>query len=315
MKALVATDYAPLDRLTVGEAPAPEPGPGQVLVRVEAAALNPFDLRVATGELSHVFPVEHPVVLGMEATGIVEGRGEGVTDVAVGDAVVAFTFGVAGSIAELTVGTVGPSLAARPPGLRPAEAAGIPVAAMTAAQLVDAAVTGLGANPGASILVVGATGGVGLFAVQLAARAGARVLATARPADADAVRALGASEVIDHGTAPVAAEARRLQPGGVDAVIELVHGGPDLATTAAAARPGGRLVSPHPGGPETFDGGVSGTYLHVNPTPGLLQSLVERVTSGDLVSTVGRTYPFPEAARAAVDLRVQHTWGKVVVTF
>lgn len=311
MKALVATDYAPLDELTVAEVPPPEPGPGQVLIRVEAAALNPFDLRVATGELRHVFPVEHPVVLGMEATGVVEGRGEGVTGVAVGDEVVAFTFGVAGSIAELTVAPVGPTLAARPSGVSPAEAAGIPVAAMTAAQLVD--VAGLAA--GHSVLVVGATGGVGLFTVQLAARAGARVLATARPADADRVRALGADEVIDYGTVATATEARRLQPEGVDVVVELVRGGPDLAATAAAARPGGRLVSPHPGGPETFDRGVSGTYIHVHPTPALLQSLVDRVAGGELVSTVCRMYPFPEAAQAAADLRGVHTSGKVVVVF
>jgi NADPH2:quinone reductase len=314
MKALVATDYVPLDKLTIADVPRPDAGPGQVLIRVEAAALNPFDLRVATGELRHVCPVEHPVVLGMEATGVVEALGEGVTGVAVGDAVVAFTFGVAGSIAELTVAPVGPALARRPPTLRPMEAAGLPVAAMTATQLVDVAGLASGAA-GQSVLVVGATGGVGLFTVQMAARAGARVLATARPVDADRLRALGAAEVIDYGTVATAAEARRLQPDGVDVVIELVHGGPDLATTAAAARPGGRLVSPHPGGPDSFDGDVSGTYIHVDPTDGLLQSLVDQVADGDLTVTVDRTYPFVDAPQAAADLRGQHTSGKVVVTF
>jgi NADPH:quinone reductase len=313
MKALVATDYAPLDKLAIAEVPRPEPGPGQVLIRVEAASLNPFDLRVATGELRHVFSVEHPVVLGMEATGIVETVGEGVDGIAVGDAVVAFTFGVAGSIAEHTCAAVGPTLARRPAGVEPAEAAGLPVAAMTAAQLVE--VAGLTTGAGQSVLVVGATGGVGLFTVQMAARAGARVLATARPTDADRVLALGAAEVIDYTTVDTAAEARRLEPDGVDVVIELVNGGPDLATTAAAARFGGRLVSPHPGGPESFDGGVSGTYIHVDPTDGLLQSLVDQVAGGDLTVTVDRAYPFVDAPRAAADLRELHTSGKVVITF
>jgi NADPH:quinone reductase-like Zn-dependent oxidoreductase len=315
MRALVATGYGPVEDLRLADVPAPVPGPGQVLLRVQAAAVNPFDIRLVTGELRHVFPVEHPLVLGMEAAGVVDEVGEGVTDLAPGDEVVAFTFGASGSIAERTLAAVGPNVARRPAGLDPARAASIPVAGMTAAGLVE--VSQLSADR--SVLVIGATGGVGLFLVQMAARQGARVLATAGPADAELVRALGAHATVDHtrgdGAADVVADALTLCPDGVDVVVELVHGGPDLAITAAAARPGGRLVSPHHGGPEGFDRDVSATYIHVDPVDGLLQSLVDQVAAGQLTATVDSTYPFTDAAAAAADFTTRHTCGKVVITF
>lgn len=183
MKALVSADYQPLDGLTVADLPTPSAGPGEVVVRVEAAALNPLDLALITGAMKDFFPVEHPLVVGMDAAGTVAEVGTGVTGYAPGDAVLAFT-GQAGAVAEYTVVTPGPKLARRPSALDAVRAAAIPESGMTAVCLLRA----VGLSASQSVLVIGATGGVGLYAVQLAAALGAKVIATATAQDADYVR-------------------------------------------------------------------------------------------------------------------------------
>jgi NADPH:quinone reductase len=310
VKALVSSSYGPVDELAIDEVPDPVPGPDQVLIRVEAAALNPVDVRLATGEMREMMPVEHPFVLGMDAAGVVEAVGEGVTRFSPGDAVVAFTYQGAGAIAELTLANDGPGVVLRPPGVDAVRGAAIPVAGMAAVGLVDAAPI----ESGTSVLVVGATGGVGSFVVQLARQAGARVLATAPPDDAAYVRGLGADEVLDYTSIDTTEEALRLQPGGVHVVIDLVNAGPGLATSVAATRPGGHLVSPL-GGPPTFDLDVTVTYGHVEAAEGRLAGLVDRVAAGQLRAEVGAEYAFSDSAQAVAAFVGKHTRGKVVVTF
>lgn len=309
MKALVSKSYGPVDDLTVADVPAPVPGPGQVLIRVEAAALNPIDVRLVTGELREMMPVEHPFVPGMDAAGVVDAVGDGVTRFSPGDAVVAFTYQGSGAIAELAVANDGPGIAHRPSELDAARGAALPVAGLTASHLVSAADLG----QGTSVLVVGATGGVGTFVVQLARRAGARVLATAASReDADLVVALGAHEVIDYTSADTTEEALRLAPEGVDAVIDLVNAGPGLATSAAAAKPGGRVLSPL-GGPPAFDREVTATYCHVEASDGLLDDLVRQVAAGELQVEIGARHPLYDAPRAVADFVRTHTRGKSVI--
>jgi NADPH:quinone reductase-like Zn-dependent oxidoreductase len=310
MKALTAHSYGPVDQLTHADLPVPEPGPGQVRIRVVAAALNPLDVALTTGAMRETMPVAHPFVLGLDAAGVVDAVGEGVSEFGEGDDVVAFTYPLAGAVAEYTLAAEGPQLVRRPSGLDPVQAAALPVAGMTAAGTVRDA----GVEAGKSVLIVGATGGVGSFAVQLAAEAGARVLATASAADDAYVRGLGAHETIDYTLEDTAQRALSLQPGGVDAVIDLVNAGPGLAATAAAAKPGGILVSPL-GGPPQFGGDVTAVYTHIDATPGLLQSLVDGATAGRLNVEIGASYPFAEATEAVADFVAKHTRGKVVVTF
>jgi len=309
MKALVATGYGPLDHLTVTTAPTPTPGPGQVLIKGEAAALNPLDLALVTGAMKDLFPVEHPLIVGMDAAGTVAEVGEGVTGYAPGDPVVAFV-GTGGSVAEYTVVAVGPHLAKRPEGLGPQAGAAIPESGMTATCLLRA----VGLSQGQSVLVIGATGGIGLYAVQLAKTIGARVIATASGEDAPYIRDLGAAETVDYRAGDVVKETLRLQPGGVDVVVDLINRGDALADSAAAARPGGQVVSPL-FGPADLGRGVSGVYIgSFRAEPGDLQSLADRAASGELQVEIGASYPFADAVQAVSDFAGKHLRGKVVIT-
>ena len=310
MKALVAPSYGPLDQLVVTDVPRPAPGPGEILIRVEAAALNPLDAALVVGAMREMMPVEHPFVVGMDASGVVDAVGDGVTGYAVGDEVLAYTHFHPGTIAEYTLVAEGPNVAKRPAGLDPARAAALVSTALTGETIVEA----LGAEAGRTVLVIGATGGVGSFATQLAAGAGLRVLATAGPADAEYVRALGASEVIDHTAVDTVEEALRLAPGGVDAVVDLISRGPALSGTAAVVKPGGRLVSTLMG-PERFERGVTVTYVRMATRDGRLRALAERVASGDLTVEVTATYPLDDAPKALAEFAAgRYTRGKVVVT-
>ncbi|MEU7754829.1 lipocalin-like domain-containing protein [Micromonospora sp. NPDC049101] len=310
MKALVAPSYGPIDQLTLAELAKPAPGPGQILIKLRAAALNPLDVKLATGVMREMMPVSHPFVLGLDAAGTVEAVGEGVTRFSPGDEVVAFTHPVAGAVAEYTLALDGPEVVARPETLDPVDAAALPVAAMTAAGIVEQA----GLNSGDSLLVVGATGGVGSFVVQLAAQAGVRVVATAPPSDADYVRGLGATATIDYTSADTTEEALRHVPGGVDVAVDLINAGPGLAGTAAAVKPGGLLISPA-GGPPVFDREVRATYAHIEATDGRLQRIVEATASGELRVEVSAQFPFAEAQRGVAEFAGKHTRGKVVITF
>lgn len=123
MKALVASAYGPVQQLRIRDVPAPSPGPGQVLVRVEAAALNPIDVKLVTGELRTMYPVTHPFVPGVDATGVVAAVGEGVTRFAAGDEVIAYAGAASGTIAEYVLVGAGPGLVHRPRALPTAQAA------------------------------------------------------------------------------------------------------------------------------------------------------------------------------------------------
>ncbi|WP_441248082.1 NADP-dependent oxidoreductase [Kitasatospora sp. McL0602] len=309
MKALVATDYGPLDQLAVTDHPTPVPGPGEVLVKVAAAALNPLDLALITGAMKEAFPVQHPLVVGMDVAGTVAQVGDQVTDYALGDVVVAFT-GQAGAVAEYTLATPGPLLAKRPAGLSAVQAAAIPESGLTAVCLLRT----VGVAPGESVLVVGATGGIGLYAVQLASSLGAQVIATATEADAQYVRELGAAGTVDYRAGDVVEETLRLVPGGVDVVVDLINRGDGLAATARAARPGGRLVSPL-FGPDDLGREVKGVYIGTfTAEPGDLAGLAARAAEGLLQIEVGAVYPLVDAVTAVADFAGKHTRGKIVVT-
>ena len=196
----------------------------------------------AKGFLTQALPHEFPSIVGRDFGGVVEAVGEGHTDLAVGDEVLGFipvwpTVHL-GTYAELIA--VGPELAVvrKPAGLSFETAAAIPLAGATAIGVVDAVEVG----PGAVLLVVGATGGVGSIAVQLAAQRGATVIATAKAGDEAAfVRSLGASETIDYSVANVAEAVRVRYPGGIDALIDLVDRNEALAALSSIVQDGGRI--------------------------------------------------------------------------
>ncbi|PRY45921.1 NADP-dependent oxidoreductase [Umezawaea tangerina] len=291
------------------DVPKPVPGPGGVLVRLAAAGVNPFDRKVADGmmdgSMRHVFPL----VLGIDGAGVVEEVGEGVTRFAPGDEVFGTFFqepaGI-GTYAEYaTVPETNP-LALLPAGFDPVVAAALPTAGLTAVQLVEA----LEPRAGITLLLVGATGGVGQLVVQLAAAAGAQVVATGRPGDAEMLLSLGAAEVVDHTAGPLTSRVH-----GVDAVIDLVGDGPGFAANLPAVRLGGQaLTTTFAADPAVLTSrGLRGGNFEVRGTAEALSRLAESVSDGRLNVPVEHRLPLAEAAAELVRPRSTGARGKTVL--
>jgi NADPH:quinone reductase-like Zn-dependent oxidoreductase len=223
---------------TIHELPAPVAGPDEILVRIRYVGVNPADWKVRDGLRGER---TFPLILGSDFAGVVEAVGAGVTRFVPGDRV----FGIAsehGSFAEFTV-VQGPSetaaIAKIPSGLSDEHAAALPVGALTA----SGAVGRLELPCGSTLLVVGGTGGVGGFAVQMAHAGGLHVIATARSSKLDVARAYGADEVIAYDRADVIAAVREAHPEKIDAVLHAASESDDVTGFAEIVRPGGRVLS------------------------------------------------------------------------
>jgi NADPH:quinone reductase-like Zn-dependent oxidoreductase len=303
MRAVVIAEQGASPELT--ELPTPSPGAGEVLVKVAASSLNGFDTAVVAGYLAGMMEHRYPVVLGRDFAGTVESVGAGVTRFAAGDRV----FGVVtkaflgdGGFGEYVV--VGDQLgtAAIPDGLDVATAGVLGLAGTAAVDALDAAAP----QSGETVLVSGATGGVGAIAIQYAAAAGARVIATARPgAETDLVRGLGASEVVDH-TGDLAAQVRALAPGGVDVVLHLAGDGAALAAVLAEK---GRLASTLGLGPDQHPAAVA---IMATPAVATLDRLAADAAAGRITVPVSRSYSLAEVPAAFGDF-AGGTLGKLAV--
>src|SRR3954464_905285 len=223
--------------------PEPTPSDNEILVRVHASSVNPVDNSIAAGMLAQMgVEYDYPVTLGRDYAGVVEQTGSAVSIYRPGDQVFGFLLHANptahdGSWAELITVTEELSIAPVPDGVELAIAGAAPLAGITALTLVDA----LELADGAVLLVAGATGGVGSLAVQLAPRAGARVLAPASPADETFLRELGVSDILPR-DGDVAAAVRELVPSGVDALLDVVNYAP--GSYDAALKDGARAASP-----------------------------------------------------------------------
>ncbi|MGW3622490.1 NADP-dependent oxidoreductase [Streptomyces sp. NPDC000880] len=240
MRAIAVDGFGAVPKLI--DVPQPQPAPGELLVRIEAAGVNPIDARIADGFLDGQLPHQFPLVLGVDGAGAVTAVGQGVTRFALGDRVVGRFLAPPigrGTFAEYAVIPEQSAVTPIPDRLSTTEAATLPAAGMTALELIDAT----GPHTGRTVLVVGATGGVGSFLMQLAAARGAHVIATARNADAARPRALGAAETIDHTEAPVAGQVRSAHPDGIHTLIDLVSNPEQFAELLRVLRRGGTAWS------------------------------------------------------------------------
>jgi len=243
VKAVVIDRYGGASELRIAEVPTPTPGRGQVLVKVAFAGVNPADWKDREGLVAGFYEASFPHILGFDAAGTVAALGAGVSGFAVGDRV--FTTsdhgeGVDGSYAEYLL-VAAPRLAHLPDTVALDAAAAMPVAALTAWQAVQSETRG-NLQAGQSVVIHGASGGVGSFAVQFAARAGARVATTCSAANLDFVRGLGADLALDYAADDIPAAMAAWCPRGVDVVIDAV-GGDTLPCRLDILRAGGRLVS------------------------------------------------------------------------
>jgi NADPH2:quinone reductase len=291
---------------TLQEIPTPQIAPNEVLVRVRASSVNPIDNAIASGMLKDMVEHEFPIVLGRDFAGVVEQAGSDVRSLSVGDEVFGFVPGMGptvhnGSWAELIA--VPESVATRKPDdIDAASAGAAPMAAITALSALDA----LGVSEGDTVLIVGANGGVGSFAVQLAANAGARVIAPALPEDEEYLKDLGVSEILPR-EADIAALVHERYPEGIEALLDLVSYAPEgFDTHAEVLHDDGRGASPLSAAGE----GSERHNVGAVPTPENLQRLARLLEARTIWVPVQRTYELEQAGEGLRALTTEHTQGK-----
>lgn len=307
MKAIRLHGRGGPDYLVYEEAPQPQPGPGEVLVRVAATAVIANELKwdetyqTASGVLR---PLPIP---GHDLSGVVAEIGPGVSDLAVGDAVYALlAFGRDGAEAEYAI-ALPDELAPKPRTLDNVQAAAVPLAGLTAWQ---ALFTHAGLSAGQTVLIHGAAGGVGTYAVQLARWAGARVIATASARQHDFLRELGAEEVVDYATTRFEDVVH-----DVDVVFDMV-GGDTLARSWQVAKAGGMIVSvvsPRPTQQSPRDD-VRFVWFIVEPNGEQLRQIGALLDAGRIRPIVAQVLPLAEARRAFEEAANGHARGKIVLT-
>lgn len=301
--ALSLTTYGGQEATRINTVTAPEAGHGQVLVSVRAAGLNGLDWKVREGFVRDAFPIPLPAVLGLEVAGIVEAVGPGATRFKVGDRVMGALGGL-GAYAEL-VAINEANLAPTPESLDDITAASLPVAALAAWQSLHLAGP---VRPGQRVLVHGAAGGLGAFAVQFAKRAGAFVVATASGNDVERVRALGADQVIDYRAQRFESEVR-----DIDLALDYV-GGDVLDRTWQVLSGNGVVVgTSSPAILSSTPAGLRGLWFVMKPDGALLEQFAQQVARGELKAQVGEVIPFAELPAAIERHRTGDIHGKAVV--
>jgi len=285
------------DVLRLEEAQRPEPGEGEVLLRVRAASVNPIDWKYRRGVIAR----QLPAVLGNDVSGTVErSRAPGFVE---GDDV--FGFAASGGYAELATAP-GAMIAKKPAGVSHEQAAALPVAGLTAWQaLFDHA----GLQRGQTALIAGAAGGVGHFAVQFARHAGARAIGTGSSRNRDFVLGLGAEEYVDY-TQQSVAEA----VGDVDVAFDTV-GGQTTQSLLSSVREGGTLVTIAGAAPEEAarERGVRAEHVVMRPSSEQLTRIAELVASGEVHVEIAQSFPLAEVGRAHALSESGHVRGKIVL--
>jgi NADPH:quinone reductase-like Zn-dependent oxidoreductase len=285
--------------------PRPAPGPGEVLVEVAATTFNPSEVGLRRGLLRSVFSLELPYTFGSDLAGTVVELGDGVTAFAPGDRVLGRVDG--GGAAEYAIAPA-ETLVLAPKSVPLEHAAAIPIAGVTAWQAVFEHAK---PAPGQRVLVNGAGGGIGGFAVQLAKHAGAQVIATAAPRSTDVVRRQGADQIIDYTATPIA----EALDEPLDAILNLVVLDPRRgADLASMLRPGGVLVSATVVITLPADSPVTATHFVVRNDTDDLRALVELVDAGTVTPDIAATRPFTDMAATHQDAESGRTRGKIVLT-
>jgi NADPH:quinone reductase-like Zn-dependent oxidoreductase len=304
MKAVRIHSFGGPDVLTVEEVARPKPGPREVLIRVEAAGVNPVDYKIRSGEFKPV-GLQTPLTLGRDVAGVVEEVGRDVSEVRKGDEVYAMLDRDHGSYAEYTIGQA-EHVVRKPAKLDYLHAAAVPLAAMTAWQgLFDHGKL----KAGQRVLIHGAAGGVGHFAVQFAKDRGAYVIVTAREEDRDLLRKWGADEIIDYKKERFEERVR-----DIDLVLDLIAGETQQRSWTVL-KPGGRIVSTlqPPSESEAAMHRAKGEAFMVEPNRDELAQIGRLIDEGKVSVFLQQTFPLADACRAHDHLEHDHVRGKVVL--
>jgi NADPH:quinone reductase-like Zn-dependent oxidoreductase len=311
MRAIAVAEFG--GSVALMDLPVPRIGPDDVLIRVGAAGVNPFDWKVADGALKDKREHRFPLIPGFDAAGVVERVGADVTELAEGDEVYGCLLGpvIGGGTYAEYVAAPAAIVAKMPESVGVAEAAALPMPGLTALDLVDAADPG----EGETVLIVGATGGVGSYAVQLAARRGARVIATARQANEAFVRKLGATETVDHTREDLVEAVRAAHPDGIAAIIDMVSDPEALVRMVGLVKEGGRIASSvFAADVESFALlGIRATNVGMRPDAERLEELSRLVDAGEIGVGLERTAPIEGAREALEESRTGHARGKIVL--
>jgi len=299
-KAYVFREYGGPETQELVDRPKPDPGPGELLVRVRAAGVNPVDWKIRAGYLREFISKELPAGLGQEVAGVVEGLGQGAEAFAVGDEV----FGPAldGGYAEYAC-VPADKAALKPVGVSFVDAATLTVGAATAYDGVHE----LALAPGQTLLVTGAGGGVGVAVAQIAGAQGVRVIGTASPAKRELIESLGAIHV-PYGEG-VVNRVREIAPEGVDGVYDLV-GGETLEAAAGLRKEGAKLITA--ADPMTA-AQVGGSPVTRAQSAAVLTDVARLVDSGTLKPFVTQVFPLEQAAEALAAVESGHASGKIVL--
>ncbi|WP_298735304.1 NADP-dependent oxidoreductase [uncultured Chitinophaga sp.] len=295
----------------------PKPGlrPGTLLVRVSAAGMNPFDWKMIDGILDGHMPHQFPMIIGVDGAGVVEAVGEGVTRFKTGDRIygqfIHSPIGE-GAYAEYAIVPEKAAITHAPSSISLATAAAVPTSGMTALQLLEHA----GLQKGQTLLIIGATGGVGSFAVQMAAAAGLKVIATAGSTTAaEHIRGLGATAVIDYKKAPVPAQIQSAYSNGIDGLIDLMSDQEGFNANSALVKEGGvAFTTAFVADDDVLKARrLKGGNFETKSTPASLDDLTALIEAGKLKVPVETTISLEDVAAALAKSRTGRARGKTVI--
>jgi NADPH:quinone reductase-like Zn-dependent oxidoreductase len=306
MKAVRVHEYGGPEVLKYEDAPRPQAGPGEVLIRVHASSVNPVDWKVRAGYMQQMIKYKLPMIPGWDVSGVVEAIGSGATRLKAGEIVYCLAdLSRDGSYADYVV--VKESVVAlKPKSIDHTTAAAIPLAALTAWQALN---DGAKLSTGQTLLIHGAAGGVGTFAVQFAKMKGARVIATASKKNHEFLRSLGADETIDYNTTKFEEVVH-----GVDAVLDTITG-ETMERSWQVMKKGGILVSIlEPPSPEKAAAhGVRCHHTFVQGNLEQLNQIAKLVDGGKLKIIIEKIFPLAEARAAQESNATGHTRGKIAL--
>ncbi len=313
MKAVAINEFGGSDKLEVMDLPCPEPGADEVLVQVKASGVNPVDWKIREGWFKDFFPHEFPLILGWDAAGTVASVGENVRKYKAGNDVYAYCRkpeikeGAYAAYIRLPLENVAP----KPERMSFEEAASVPLAALTAYQaLFDAA----DLQPGETVFIHAASGGVGTFAVQLAKDHGAYVIGTASAKNHEYLRELGADVPIDYHTQDLADIVCNQEQRRADVVFDCIGGGA-LSESQKLTKAGSRNVSivDTDAVQNLKDADKHAQFVFVEPNAEQLSRITHMIDSDRITTTISATYPLEEAVKAHEQIASGHTRGKIVL--